>query len=255
MKDSNKDGNKYIQRRRRIIKIKKTILLSIILISVFITLCLKLPYFNVKNIYVNNNNNITSKEIIRLSQISNNSNIFYLNLRKVRSDILENPYILEATVERSIPSTLNIYVKERSAIFYSEKSNKFIIIDKDGIVLEEKDNVNNMNLIRLLGFDVSATKIGKVIVCDDERKIGAINKITELLSNSKVKMEISAVDISNFNDMKVYFKNMCIKIGNIDNLQEKLNKAINILNINNYKEQKGYIDVSFDGNPVVFIEK
>jgi SAM-dependent methyltransferase len=44
-----KSHNELILRRRKKQKIKKLFMLFIMLVSLFITLCLKLPYFNIKN--------------------------------------------------------------------------------------------------------------------------------------------------------------------------------------------------------------
>lgn len=63
--------------------------------------------------------------------------------------------------------------------------------------------------------------------------------------------------MQDLNNIQFYYKNILIKLGNSDELNNKLNKAFNIIL---QKEEvksakKGYVDVSFNGNPVVFIEK
>ena len=63
------------------------------------------------------------------------------------------------------------------------------------------------------------------------------------------------VDVSNVLDIKVYSGKMCIKFGTTEDLKNKFNKAINIISQPEYKDAKGYVDVSFKGNPVVFIEE
>ena len=52
------------------------------MISLFVTLCLKLPYFNVKNIQINGNKNISQKDIILLSKISIGNNMFYIKFKR-----------------------------------------------------------------------------------------------------------------------------------------------------------------------------
>ena len=62
---------------------QKIVLIFILLASVFITLCLKLSYFNINEIKVFNNKNISSEDIIKLSNINKGSNIFYINTQKI----------------------------------------------------------------------------------------------------------------------------------------------------------------------------
>lgn len=48
---------------------------------------------------------------------------------------------------------------------------------------------------------------------------------------------------------------MEIKLGSSDNILSKLNRAINIINGENLTTSTGYVDVSYNGNPVYSIDK
>ncbi|MCY6370353.1 cell division protein FtsQ/DivIB [Clostridium ganghwense] len=254
-KSKNKYKNELIEKRRKKVRIKRYITIIIILISLAVTLCLKLSYFNIKDIQISNNRNISSEEIKKLSQINLGENIFYLNLKKSRTSILSNPYILNVEIKRKLPNKINIHVEERTAVFYVNKDNKYWVIDKNGIVLEEKNSVNGMKLLKLIGYEGKQYKLGEVLDDSNQRKIKLINDITELIRNFKDGIpEPSIVDIKDLTDIKMYYGNMMVKIGTSDKLQEKINKAINILLDNKLIDKKGYIDVSFKGNPVFLVE-
>lgn len=255
LKLSNDSKNELIEKRRKKIRIKRYITIIVILIAVVVTLCLKLSYFNIKDIKVLNNRNIGSEEIKKLSQINLGENIFYLNLRKSRTAILSNPYILKADIKRKLPNKINIYVEERTAVFYVKQNEKYLVIDEKGIVLEEKNSINGMKLIKLEGFEGKNYKVGEVLDNSDVRKLKIINDITKLIKSLKDGiLEPSIVDIKDLTDIKLYYGNIMVKIGTSDELQEKINKAINILVDNKLIDKKGYIDVSFKGSPVFFVE-
>jgi len=249
-----KTDNQLILNRRKRRAVKRTIISLILLISVTITLCLKLTYFNVANISVINNHTINSDEIVKLSKINKGINIFYLNFKNVQTNLQSNPYILSADINRKLPNTIVISIKEREAVFYSKKDNKYLIIDKNGVVLEEKEDISQMKLTNLQGFDTKEAKIGEVIPAQDKRKFENISLITELISNNSSGIDITSIDLSNDLNLLAYSNNMCIKLGN-GNIKDKLNKALRIIVDNNLKDQKGYIDVSYEGNPVIFTEK
>lgn len=252
-----KDKNELIIRRRKKKFIKKCSLLLILLFSTLTILCLKHPYFDIKNIEVINNKNISKDEIINLSGINKGDNIFYTNMDNIKNGIITNPYIMKVEIKRKLPDTILINVKEREAVFYGEKNGKFAIVDKNGIVLEIRKDIKNMNLVKLQGFDVEKSQIGKPIATDDDRKLQLVYNISSLIGNRKDNYKIALVDIQDMNNIQFYYGNVLIKVGNGDDLDKKLNKAFNILSqkeeIKNAK--KAYIDVSFNGNPVVFIEK
>ncbi|MDF2885208.1 MAG: cell division protein FtsQ [Clostridiaceae bacterium] len=251
-----KSKNELIVKRRRKKRIKNSLLLLLLLICIFITLCLKLQYFNITDFEVSGNRNITKNEIVKLSSIEKGNNIFYTNLSKARTNIGSNPYIQSVEIKRKLPSTLNIEVVERDAYFYgNDPSGKYVIVDNEGVVLEIRKEINNMKLLKILGFDFSKAKVSKTLPVDDSRKIKLLNTFTDLLKADKSGLTLSIIDISNLLDIKLYYGNICVMLGNSEDIQNKINKAVNIILVNKLKDSKGYIDVSYDGNPVFYIEK
>lgn len=251
----NKSKNELIAKRRRKIMRKRIFFSIVLLTATLITLCLKLPCFGVSEVIVLNNKTIATEEIVKEANIVKNTNIFYINVRNIKDNLQENPYILSADVKRKLPSSIEIIVNEREAAFYAEKDKKFLIIDKNGIVLEERNNINNMKLINLAGVDVSKAKIGSLVPNANSRKLNFISNITDIILNNKSCKNFTKVDITDELNLQVYYNDMCIKIGTEDDIINKLNKAINIINEKNLSSAKGYIDVSFEGNPVYNIQK
>lgn len=250
-----KEKNELIMKRRRKKFLKKSIIFFLFLISTLITLLLKHPFFNVKNIETQGNKNISPEIIKELSNIYVGNNIFYLNMDKAKENIKSNPYIMEAKIVRKLPSTVIIQINEREAVFYGKTSDGYVIIDKYGVVLEKRKDIKGMNLVKLQGFEIEKSQIGEHIVVEDERKLKAVTTISSMLGPRKDNYKIAQVDISNINNIQFLYKNIVIRAGNEENLEEKLNKAFNIISQREELENaKGYIDVSFKGNPVVYIE-
>lgn len=254
-KSVKKENNELIIKRRRKRLYKKYFMFFIILISILVLLCLKLPYFNIKNLKVSGNKNIKSDEVIKLSGILKGNNIFYINTHKSKEGIFSNPYIVNVNIEKKLPCTVNINVSERKAIFYGIKNGKFIVFGGDGIILEERSNISGMKLVKLDGFDYGKSSVGSILKSDDKRRIDVIEKIGNILYSNDNNWEINLLDITNIVDIKAYSGNMCLKLGDSEKIDKKINTALNILQSNNLKNAKGYIDVSFDGNPVFLVEK
>jgi cell division protein FtsQ len=250
-----KSKNELIEKRRKKIRRKRIFGLMVFLIAVLITLSIELPYFKIQNIKVYNNNRVSSDEIIKASNIEKDSNIFYININKVKDNILDNPYILSVQVKRKLPNSLNIYVQERNAVFYAEKGKKYAIIDKNGICLEIKDTINNMNLIKLIGVDTSKVNVGNVIPVDDKRKLSTISTLTDIIAANNICKNINTINIQDEVNIVAYYNKMEIKLGSSDNILSKLNRAINIINGENLTTSTGYVDVSYNGNPVYSIDK
>lgn len=248
-------SNELIRYRRKKMAVRRAIILTLFLVSLLIILCLKLSYFNVSNIKVYNNKIVSSEEIVNLSKINKGTNIFYINLKNIETNVLVNPYILKAEVKRKIPKTIAIDIQEREAVFYIKTENSYLIVDKSGIILENRNDIDNMKLTNLQGFNVEGAAVGKVLPCDDKRKLDVISLITDLISLNTSGLDITSVDLSDILNIKVYVGSLCIKMGTDENIKDKLNWALNFINNNNLKDSKGYIDVGFEGKPVLFIDK
>lgn len=247
------EKNELIEKRRKRKRRKKIIFFTIILICVLITLCLKLSFFNIKNVVVENNSIVRSNEIIKQSGVVKGANIFMVSLKSYKESIKQNPYVMDVNIHKKFPDTISITVVERKAAFYAQSGNKYIVVDKNGIVLEKKDNLKGMKLIRLDGFNVGNSQIGKAIKCDDDRKLKSIAMLTDAVFKNK-ELNLTTVDISDSLNLKAYINNMCLILGTPEELSEKLNKAINIVAQQKLKDKKGYVDVSFNGNPVYCIQ-
>jgi cell division protein FtsQ len=249
-----KYSNELISMRKRKAILKRSIVLLILLSVVSITLSLKLPYFNIKEILVVNNRVIASEEIVKLSEILKGNNIFYINVKKIKTNFISNPYIYDVGISRKLPHTIQLEVKERNAAFYLVKDNKYLILDSNGTILEIRDSVKGLDLVRIYGITFNAVELGKVIEAEDSRKIKVLTNFAELIRRNSSDIKISSIDISDLLNINVLMGNMNGKLGNYENIETKLNKVFNIMNRSEVKNSKGYIDVSFEGNPVVHIE-
>ncbi|MBU3190546.1 FtsQ-type POTRA domain-containing protein [Clostridium bowmanii] len=263
-RDNLKNGNYIIENKEKLLykrknkrKIKRLFFLSIIMISTLVTLCLKLPYFNITTIEILGNKNASKAEINNVAKTELGSNIFYSSFTESKKQIIKNPYILGATFKKVLPNKIIINIEERVAVFYGKVNNTYYILDNKGVLLQKRSDIKDMDLVNLIGFDYEKCGVGNLIVSEDNRKINIANDITNIIKEYKITKgatKITMVDVSNVLDVKVYAGEMCIKFGTTEDLKNKFNKAINIISEPAYKSAKGYVDVSFTGNPVVFIE-
>ncbi|KHD38269.1 cell division protein DivIB [Clostridium acetobutylicum] len=248
-----KEENEYIVKRRKKRRRKRITIFLFLLICILVTLCLKLPYFNIKYINVEGNKIIKSDNIIENSKLKKGNNIFYLNLNKYKDNIMQDPYIKNVSIRQKLPNTIDIIVKERQAVFYINSGENYFIIDKNGVLLEIRKNISGMNLIKLDGVTLKNGKIGTEIPCDS-RRLELINQITSVSIKDK-NLKITDVDMSHILSLKVYFKNMCVVIGTPDDIYNKLNEAVNVIISQKLIDKKGYVDVSFKGNPVYSLQQ
>ncbi|SHH37992.1 cell division protein FtsQ/DivIB [Clostridium grantii] len=231
------------------------ILFFIFLISIVALLLANLPIFSVKKIQVINNKSLKSEKILELSQVKLGTNIFFIKSKNIEQKILSEPEIEEVKINRKLPNTLVLDIKERKYVFYIFSNGSYYLLDNEGFVFDKKETLEDNNLIELKGLEYEKLKEGESIEILDSRKMILISSLTDLMRalNSNVSYP-TTIDITDLYDIKVYFNSMEVRIGNIENLKDKFNIGINILNEKDLADKKGYIEVNYGGNPVFYIE-
>jgi cell division protein FtsQ len=263
--EKKKDYGKYIlenkehilKKKKKIRSIKRSLSALVILFSILVTLCFNLDFFNIAEIEVTGNSNVTSDEVIKLSEVNKGDNIFKFKISDVKNNILINPYILDLKIERKFPNKIKLQVAERKATFYVSYNESFYVIDSDSIVLEKRDSIEGMKLIKLSNIDLSTAEIGKPIFADNEEQKRVIFDLCDIFYTDNINGEhmVSDVELNDFVDINIHVDNVKLKLGTSKNIKEKLAKAYSILNDQHFLGMKGYIDVSFSGNPVIYKEE
>src|SRR5699024_9661622 len=126
-----------LQRKRRkfVFRIVKWLMLLGIIIGGIIFALLS-PIFNIKEISVSGNAQISSQTIISLSSLTIDQNIFNFRTSEIVDNIKENAYIDSVKVSRKFPDTVDIEVEERVTTFMLVYGNAYVYINNQGYILE-----------------------------------------------------------------------------------------------------------------------
>ena len=204
--NKNKLTEKQIKKNRKIKFILKIILLIIVIIGMLIFLMLS-PVFNIKNITVEGNIQITSEQIISLSKIEKNENMFRFSDKEVKERIKENPYIKSVIIKRNIPDEINLVVEERTIDYMLEHGSSYAYIDNQGYILEISVN-GKENIPKISGYQTSQDIIipGNRLCTDDLKKLNTVMKIMSVAKNNEIDKLITTIDIQDENNYTIYME-------------------------------------------------
>lgn len=131
--------------------------LSIFFFLISIIVYLQSPLSHVKTIEVSGNSFAKDQEVIQQSQISKDTNIWMINESKVAQAISENPVVKSVEVNRQLPWTIKIQLKEHNQVGYIKRESSFSPILGNGKVLTEiKQKLTNGDAPLILGFSDEA---------------------------------------------------------------------------------------------------
>lgn len=241
--------NEYIERRRKKKLKKKITVISIFVLAIFAFILVKAPTFNIKHIEVNNNNIVSSEEVLNYNNILN-TNIFLLNTNSVKNDILLNPYIKGVKVQRKFPDKVEITVEERTVTFGVEDSSGSYVLNEELVIMEKRASLDGLNIPKVTGLNIENRFLGESIIADN-RRLSFLKEIGSILNNNE-SIKISEINIADINKISLYSQGTEIILGNDEDITNKLTKALNILKSTELNFNGGYIDVSFNGNPVIY---
>ncbi len=220
-------------------------ILIILLVAIFIT-SLFLPIFNVVRIEVKGNEKVASEDIITASGIEIGANIFRVNGSKTKNNIKKLSYVKDVAVKRAFPNRIIITVSERKAIGYISFMGSYILIDKNGTVLEVVSNLNDGNIPLISGLNFNRFEIGKTIAVENLSKFDIVFECLQHLLKNDMLCMISKIDVHDIDNIQMNARNtIVVNVGNHSNINFKMSFLKEILNIVQENE-KGYVDLSID---------
>ena len=244
----NTDLNKLIIKKRKKKLIKRIILGLFIFILGIIIFMYKAPIFNLKKIKINGLVTISEESLQEKLKYNIGINIFAIDYNKIEKDLEDNPYIKEVKISKNGINSININVIENKIAFYLSSENKIKTINNDGIIVEEVDSINDRILTKLSGVDVSEKTIGNKIQ-DDEKLAEVLDKFYKMIEVIPKELEISEINIFDLSNIICYVRDVEIILGDSVDLIDKMNIALNLIEQGTIT--KGYINLSFEGSPVI----
>lgn len=253
-------AKKQRKRDKRLKRIKffLKLILFIGVVSGIIAFATCSPIFNIQNIEVINNKQLSPETIISLSELSIGQNIFKFWENDVENKIKSNAYIENVELKRVFPNKLQIDIQEREAKFSVPVLGEYAYISTQGYVLEITQNQLNLPIINGISTKEEEIKPGIRLDNKDLTELEIILKIMNAMKENQLDKEVTTIDISNKNDYIIYMQNEKKKIhlGDGSNLSNKMLYVIAI--INEEKGKEGEIFANGDLNQkfkVYFREK
>lgn len=236
------------KKRNKKIKFFLKIIVLIGLIAGGIVFALTSPIFNIKDIKVLNNSQISTDTIISLSELKYDENIFKFYSKNVIEKIKENPYIENAKIHRKLPNTIEIDIEERVPKYSVDYMGKYAYINNQGYLLEISEDSKKLPII--LGVSTAEEDIvpGNRLNNDDLTKLEDVIKIMNSAKENNLDTKVTSIDISDKSDYIIYLEEEKKKVhlGDNTNLSNKMLYVVAI--IEKEKEKEGDIYVNGDLN-------
>jgi hypothetical protein len=193
------------------------------------------PFFSIKKIDISGNKRLLKNELIQLAGLTEQTNLFKINLTTIEKKITCHPWIAAVSVKRSYFSTLVMAIAEEEPLaIVNIKNQADIIINTQGQPFKEydpkKDQLNFLPVIS--GMDLTCTNhtylfegalFNSIMDFLKSREFGYV---TRIMGDENTGITIQTKNIYNKNPINTQ-EIMPIKLG-FNRFKEKHIKAIKI---------------------------
>ena len=195
-----------IRRNRRIKTIIKLFLLLAVIAGLIIYLMLS-PIFNIENINVEGNSSISSEQIISLSKVQKDINLFKVSNKDTIKAIKENPYVKTVEIKRTLPDTITLVITERVKAYMLEHGSSYAYIDSQGYILEISANPMD-GLAKITGYETLQDEIvpGNRLCEDDLEKLNTVLKITAAAKINGIDSLITTINIEDSSNYTLFLE-------------------------------------------------
>lgn len=137
----------------------------------------------VQNIFLEGEYYTGKQTILKTMKINMGDYIFDIDLKRVRHDLEQLPWIKQAIVERRLPNTIYVLISEKKPVALWQYKGKVNLIDENNNIIIEKNLKQFTNLLLVVGSDanIHANNLINVIGKDEKlyNKISSAIRINE----------------------------------------------------------------------------
>lgn len=262
-------------KRRKVGKFFLKLFLTVLFFGLLITFLIKSPFFNINSIEVYGNERLNADELKVTAGIMPGVNGFWELGSSMNGFSLKNliflrygkqekllkdkyPYIKNVKVVYKLPQKVEIRIVERTPAVKVKSSNKYVLIDEDGYVLEVLPGDEQISLLELKGIDLSNCYPGQFIGEKYQDKLESFFTLLDKLKESdelegqepKIVPLLKSVDVADTLELKIVMKPaLMVNLGRINDIDNRRLEVLRYLYKNNIKGGKGYLDFSSSSDP------
>lgn len=187
----------------------------------------------------------STQQVVDASGLEIGKNLFLSDKKGAEKKIIEAfPYVKDASVEISLPDTLEIIITQANPRCYAQLGKNYMIIGDNDRILEIKKESDKLNLPMLKGIEIQSGNVGDKAVFKNENSKQILFKLIDSAKACGLT-DISEIDMTSMANITLsYEKRIKIIVGTHEDIEYKLKTAKTIITEKLSKEDTGTLDVS-----------
>jgi cell division protein FtsQ len=156
----------------------------------------------VDRIVVRGNEQVSDAEVMTILNGLRGESLMWTDLEAWRARLLASPWIRDAALRRSLPSTVEIAVTERVPVGIGRIDGELYLVDESGVIIDEYGpHVADFDLPIVDGLPAGTGGVGSIT--DEPRAALAAGVIAALTAKPQIASRLSQVDVTDVHNAAV----------------------------------------------------
>lgn len=253
MEKRKKVKRKKVNKKKRFFRILFRFLIFFLIIFLIVFSLKNSKLFNIKSVNVDGTKKVSYNDIVKVGELKKDSKYFEISKSDRIKKLESIPYVKNVKLGYKLGGNVNVFIEERVP-YYQVESRKFLLVDEDFRILEERNSKVD-NLLSLNGLNVENKKPGSYILSykEDEDKKLLLRSLKDsdynLMGNIKdIELLDSVASFVTVDGIKVEF-------GSYKNIDYKL-KMLSLMldDIKKTNKKATVIQMEKGTNPILIVE-
>lgn len=229
--------------------------LSVVIIVVAIVVgCI--VFFKVQHVEVSGNSRYTTEEVVAVSGIQIEDNLFRINKFKIYDSLLaELPYIESVNIQRRMPDTIVINVTETIPVAALNSDGVWWLINEDGKLLERVGGPGSY--LQITGLTLLSPSAGTDLAVDQQQRLQkeGLLKLLDALLTRELLSGVQYIDLSNSSQLSMGYDNRLeVRIALADDFDYRVRQLEGVLERIEVGEG-GILDMTIEDRPHLYSTK
>lgn len=241
---------KKMNKTRRSILLQGILFLMLLLVAVYFFM--NSSFFSIREIQISGLQKLKRETVLELAGVNVGANLIKLDIEQVKNNIELSSLVESVRVERRFPDRLLIHVTERRPAALAAYRDGFILLDEAGYYLQLVQRITEYSLPLIVGVQIPETAVPGEKISVPGLAEGL--KVVSRLSPQQLAL-FSEINVQPGDRLELYtIDGIKVIVGDSSDLARKIQWFLEIYRqwqAGDKARQIQYVDVSFDGHPIV----
>ncbi|MEN3338557.1 MAG: cell division protein FtsQ [Acidobacteriota bacterium] len=204
-RSSPKASRRKSKRRRipwRVVRVAASVLVVVYAMYRAFDLVVSASSLQVRHIVVHGNDRMSAGEIQALAAGLRGTSILTADLDAFRRRLLKSPWVADVALRRVLPSTIEVFVRERRPIGVSRLGTQLYLVDRQGTVIDEFGPQYRQFDLPIIDGLVRAPGANEAAL--DERRADLAARVIDAVAQRKdLAGRLSQIDVTDLHDAVV----------------------------------------------------